>query len=151
MGADGQPQVLTQEGAKPVRQDDILNGPSPHFGRGAFVMTCVHFLPTWLHDGYLWLDSKYPIDVETMPWVTGLLIREEETMKVLKTKDASHDDIYGKYATRRGTRDVVILEINDCWVHFATQLLVCKLLRKCRKDECLLGVVVAIECCVGGV
>ena len=34
---------------------------------------------------------------------------------------------------------------------FATQMLACKLLQKFRKDECLLGVILATECCAEGV
>jgi hypothetical protein len=45
----------------------------------------------------------------------------------------------------------VIVEINDHIIQFTTQLLDYKMLCKCRKDECPLGVVVVAECCVNEV
>jgi hypothetical protein len=75
----------------------------------------------------------------------------EEPKKALKDKDTTQDDMYGKYDKCSRTRGVVISEINDWRVQFATQLLACKILSKCKKDECLLGIIVAIEQCLGGV
>jgi len=60
-------------------------------------------------------------------------------------------DIYRKYGTHRVLREVVISAIQDPEVRFATQLLACQLVRKCRKDECHVGVIHASERCAYGI
>jgi hypothetical protein len=60
------------------------------------------------------------VDAETMHRVTGLLIQGNDPSKVLKSKDATYDEIYSKYVTHRGTRGMVIMDINDRQVHFPT-------------------------------
>jgi hypothetical protein len=44
-----------------------------------------------------------------------------------------------------------VKNINDKNVRFAMQVLACKLLQKCRKDEVPAAVIAAIEKCVEGV
>jgi hypothetical protein len=66
-----------------------------------------------LHGGFLWLDKKYPTDENTMHRVSGLPLEGEEPTKAIKAKDASHEEIYTKYAMCRVSYGVVIIDIND--------------------------------------
>jgi hypothetical protein len=52
-----------------------------------------------------------------------------------------------KYGTDKGTRGIIIKRINDVVTQLGTKILACKLLRKCRREEVLAGVVaVATQC-----
>jgi hypothetical protein len=69
---------------------------------------------------------------------------------LLKQKDASLEEVYSKYNTRRGKHNILIPAINDSIVWFATQLLACKIIHKCRKEECPIEVVLVVEHCIDG-
>jgi hypothetical protein len=45
--------------------------------------------------------------------VLGLPTDRDDPTKEIKTKDAVHEEVYAKYGTHRGSRGVVIAEIND--------------------------------------
>jgi hypothetical protein len=83
--------------------------------------------------------------------VSGLPLSGDNTTNSIREKDAAQEEVYTKFGMRRGKRRVVILEINNLTVMFATQLLACKLLRKCQRDECPIGVVLVFERCATGV
>jgi hypothetical protein len=53
--------------------------------------------------------------------------------------------------THRGACSLDVASINDDTVRFATQVLACKLLRKCCKDQVPIGVIAIAEKCVAGV
>jgi hypothetical protein len=56
-----------------------------------------------------------------------------------------------KFQTFRGKRGLDVKSINDKNVRFVTQVLACKMLRKCHKDEVPVAVIAAIEKCMEGV
>jgi hypothetical protein len=56
-----------------------------------------------------------------------------------------------KFQTFRGKRGLDVKNISDPNVWFAMQVLACKLLHKCRKDEVPTAVIAAAEKCVEGV
>jgi hypothetical protein len=56
-----------------------------------------------------------------------------------------------KFDTFRGKRGLDVKNINDKNVRFVTQVLACKLLRKCHKDEVSTAVIAATEKCMEGV
>jgi hypothetical protein len=56
-----------------------------------------------------------------------------------------------KYGTYRGACGIDVASITDDTIRFATQVLACKLLRKCHKDQVPMGAIVATEKCVAGV
>jgi hypothetical protein len=56
-----------------------------------------------------------------------------------------------KYGTKRGNRGIRINDINDPTMRFATWMLGCKLMCKCRKEEVPVGVVAAVTECVRGI
>lgn len=111
----------------------------------------IKFLLSRFHNGILWLDRSYLMTEHLMGQITGLLHIGEDPTEILKAKDANVQEIYAKYGIRRGNRGATIGLINDQGVRFATQILACKLLRKCKKDECLVGVILAAEHCMEGV
>jgi hypothetical protein len=59
-----------------------------------------------------------------------------------KTKEkALAEEMKKTYGTERGLRDIIIKRINDAATWMETKLMACKLLRKCRKEEFLTGVI----------
>jgi hypothetical protein len=50
--------------------------------------------------------------------------------------------------TFKGAHRIDIMSINDDTIRFVTQVLACKMLRKCRKDQVLAGVRVAVKKCI---
>jgi hypothetical protein len=110
---DGNPLVLTQEWAHPLRQVGILPLiDCPHFGHSGIVTLCIHLLLTQIHGGYLWLGGKYLVDEATIHRVTGLPMQGDEPEKSLTAKDVSQQEIYDTYNAHHGRRGVLISEIN---------------------------------------
>jgi hypothetical protein len=63
----------------------------------------------------------------------------------IMAEDATQEEVYTKYGTLRGSRGVVVYDINDAKVRFSTWILSHKMIRKCDEDECRLGVIIIIE------
>lgn len=80
------------------------------------------------------IDEPYAVDLDILHKVSGLPRIGEDAAEVVLAIDARAEEIYKEYGTRPETRGVVTSEINDPFIRFATQLLACKLIRKCRKD-----------------
>ena len=55
-----------------------------------------------------------------------------------------------KYGTDKGMGGIIIKWINDAATQLGAKILAYKLLRKCRKDELLEGVIVAAAECAEG-
>jgi hypothetical protein len=55
------------------------------------------------------------------------------------------------YGTKRGSRRIIIKRISDAATRMATKIMVCKLLRKCHKDEVPVGFVATATQCAGGI
>ena len=60
------------------------------------------------------------------------------------------DEIKNKYETERGSRGIIIKQINEPRTRFARKLMACKLLRKCHKEESPTGVISAVMQCAKG-
>jgi hypothetical protein len=68
-----------------------------------------------------------------------------------KSKEkALAEEMKKKYDTMRGTRDIIIKWINNAATQMGTNILACKLLIKCRKDEVPEGVIVVATQCIEG-
>jgi hypothetical protein len=52
------------------------------------------------------------------------------------------EEMNKKYGTDRGTRGFIIKRINDATTQLGTKILACKLLRKFRREEVPVGVVI---------
>jgi hypothetical protein len=84
------------------------------------------------------VGQTIPIFVELIAKITGLpsqgmdiccswMTREKE--KVLA------EEMKKKYGTDRGTRGIIIKQINDAATQLGAKILACKLLRKCRRRK----------------
>jgi len=60
------------------------------------------------------------------------------------------EEMKNKYDTDRGTRGIIIKRIKNVATHLGTKILACKLLRKCRREEFLVGVVAIVAQCPEG-
>jgi hypothetical protein len=56
-----------------------------------------------------------------------------------------------KFGTSRGNKGIALKYINDNATRFANKLMDCKLLRKCRKEEAPVGVIIVVVQCEKGV
>jgi hypothetical protein len=78
------------------------------------------------------------------------LIAQMSIFHLCPEKYTNKEELYSRFGTRIGKHGVVIPKINNPLVQFATQLLSCKLICNCQKEECTLGVVLTMEHCDGG-
>jgi hypothetical protein len=68
-----------------------------------------------------------------------------------KSKEkAFAEEMKKKYGTARGTRGIIIKQINNAMTQLGTNILSCKLLRKIRKDEVPTGVITVAALCTEG-
>ena len=91
------------------------------------------------------MEDLVLIDVELITCITGLPSWGENLTQYLndKTKDKT-------YGTERGSCRIIIKCISDVETRLDTKLMVQKFLRKCRKEEVPVGVVVAASQCTWG-
>jgi hypothetical protein len=124
-----------------------------HFGRGQSATSCVKKLLAVTHGGDIWLDKPVPITVDLITQITGLPSRGMDPALILddKSKEKSlAEEMKNKYGTVRGTRGIIMKWINKPETQLGANILACKLLRKCRKDEVPAGVIaVAAQCAEG--
>jgi hypothetical protein len=72
-------------------------------------------------------------------------------LQIRSGEKALSESMKEKFNTFRGKRGLDVTNISDDVVRFATQVLACKLLRKCWKDEVLTAVIRSAEKCIEGV
>jgi len=61
------------------------------------------------------------------------------------------EEVKAQFKTYRGKRGIVIMDINDPMTRFFINIMAFKLLRKCRKEESLARVIVAVAQCAKGI
>jgi len=118
----------------------------PHFGRGKDVNNCVKQLLAMMHRGILWLDRPVSIYLNLIAKIRGLPTYGEKFAQYLddKVKEKSlAEEMNQTYGTERGSRGIIINIINEPAMRLETNLIACKLLRKCLKEEALVGVIAA--------
>ena len=106
-----------------------------------------------VHWDNFFLDVKVEITTQLISRIIGFPIKGEDP-KWLFAKESEKIltlELYEKYQTTRGTRYIVIRQINDDTIKFFANLMTCKLLRKCKKDQCFASVLKVVEICVVGV
>jgi hypothetical protein len=59
--------------------------------------------------------------------------------------------VKAQFRTNRGTRGIIIKDINDHAIKFSTKSMACKILRKCINEESPSGVITIISQCTKGV
>ena len=68
-----------------------------------------------------------------------------------KSKEkALEEEMKKKYGTTRGTRGIIIKQINNATTQLDAKILAYNLLRKCYKDEVPVGVIAVAAQCVEG-
>jgi hypothetical protein len=125
-----------------------------HFGSGKHINECVKKMLSQVHGGILWVDRLVPINVDIIETIIGIPMDGEKPKQYLedKTKEKSiSDEIKDKYVVERGNRGIRIIDINGPVTLFATRLLGCKLMHKCRKEEVPTGVVAVVTQCAKGI
>jgi hypothetical protein len=61
------------------------------------------------------------------------------------------DMVKAQFGTIRGNMGIVLRDTNDNATRFANKLMACKLLRKCKKEEALIGFIAVVTQCMKGV
>jgi hypothetical protein len=118
----------------------------PHFGKVKEVNNCIKQLMVVFHGSFLWMVEPISIDVELIVFITVLSSMGESPMKYLdeKTKDKYITKEMNKtYDIERGLCRIIIKRIIDATTRITKAIMDYKLLRKCRKEEFPVGVVVA--------
>ena len=114
-------------------------------------MSYIKCLLSRLHGEYLKLDHAYPVDLETMHRVSSLPRSSEYPAEAISVCDIKADKFYHKYGTHKVFCGMMISTIQEPEVRFSTQVLAGKLIRKCQKGECLVGVLFSMERCTQGI
>jgi hypothetical protein len=99
------------------------------------------------------MDRHVSIYVDLIFEITCLPINGEKPEQYLddRTKEkAIVEEINNKYGTDRGSMGMIIKQIIEPTMIFATKLMACKILRKCHKEEAPAGVIVAVVQCTKG-
>jgi hypothetical protein len=125
----------------------------PHFGRGQYATTCVKQLLAVTHGGDIWLDKPIPITIEIIAQIIGLPIWVMDPALIMDDKSkekALAEEMKKKYGTARGTRVIIIKWVNNTATQLGANILACKLLRKCRKEEVPAGVIAVADQCAEG-
>ena len=120
----------------------------PHFGRSLEVNACVKNLLGCDHDGKLQLDEKVEITMKLISEIICLPIQGEDPKKLFSKENQKEFfvEVYDNYGTTRGGRVFLINMLNEDTIKFTTQLMECKLLRKCCKDQCPIAIIKVAEC-----
>jgi hypothetical protein len=77
---------------------------------------CIKQLLEVTHGGYIWLDKPIPITIELIVQIIGLPTRGMDPMLILddKSKEKTlEEEMKKKYSTARGTRHIIIKQINN--------------------------------------
>ena len=107
-----------------------------------------------VHDGHLWIgDKKIPINGELIQRITGLPITGPNPVTEFPSK---HEDtklaqtMKECFDLSKGKRGYHTSAIQEHHIHFAAELLACKIMRKCRPTEVPTPVIrIAINCAKG--
>jgi hypothetical protein len=93
------------------------------------------------------VEQLVSIDVDLITYITGLPPRGETPTQFLDDKmkeKALAEEMKKTYGTERGSHRIILKRISDATTRMATKIMVCKLLKKCRKEEVPVGIVTAV-------
>jgi hypothetical protein len=109
---------------------------------------------SYVHRGTLWIGPPISIDTQLISWITGLSIVGED-LKMIFTNNswekALSECMKENFKNFRGKSGLDVAIISDDVVRFAMQVLACKLVRKCWKDEVSSAIIVVVEKCIEGI
>jgi hypothetical protein len=128
-----------KEWVKGLQRVGILNLLEiPHFGTSTEINACFKLLLSCVHGGFLWLYKSMSIGTQLIAQIIGLPTQGEGPFPLFMGKaneKALLERIKEKYGTYRGMCGLDVVSINDYTVRFVSQVLACKLLRKCHKHQ----------------
>jgi len=90
------------------------------------------------HGGYIWLNKPIPITIYLIAQITDLPIWGMDPTLVLDNKSkekALVEEMKRKYGTARGTRGIIIKQINNTATQLGAKILSYKFLRKSHREE----------------
>lgn len=131
--------IVSQEWIEKLASSGLLNLLRiPHFGRSPEVNAVVKLLLSCVHEWYLWLEGKIDLNIDVIHRITNLS----------KVGDDPGAHFVGKKLDRKlvvklnrelkltkGMRAYDSADIEDRALQFTVQLLVGRVLRKCRPNE----------------
>jgi hypothetical protein len=94
------------------------------------------------------------IDIELIAWITRFLMVGEDLLPLFTDKaneKAWLERMKEKFDMFRGAHRLDVLSINDDYASFVMQVLSCKFLRKCHKDQVLACAIGEMDKCIEGV
>jgi hypothetical protein len=137
-----------------IYNNDIINLLEiPCFGRGKDANSCIKQLLERESGGFLWMDKDVPIDVDIILQITGILIYGVKPEQYLDNKMKENDiaeEVKAQFDIDRENRGMIIKNNNHLATRFMTNLMECKLLRKCRKEEAPTRAVAVVAQCAKG-
>jgi hypothetical protein len=104
-----------------------------HFGCGKNVGLCVKQLLAKVHGGILLIDRLVPINMNLIDKIIGFPTNREQQEDYLDNKNIDKEileDVKAQFRTNKGTRGLIIKDINDQGTIFSTKLMAFKLLIK---------------------
>ena len=110
----------------------------PHFGQSNEINAVVKIFLSCVHGGHLWLDRRVNITIDLIHQITGLSKTREDPSAhfVGKDQDKKLDaQLIKKYNLTRGGQAYDVVQIEDKPLQFTIQLLVGRVLWKCRPNQ----------------
>jgi len=99
------------------------------------------------------MDRLVPINMEFLAKITGfptIGAQPEEYLENKAQENEITEIVKAQFEINRGNQGIVIKYINNVVTSFTEKLMAFKLLRKCRKEEALAGVIeVSVQCTKG--
>jgi len=125
-----------------------------HFHHTPITIFVMRQLLCLVHDGYLWLEEPITITANLIHHISCLPCKGKDPASIAEGKGsdlALAKAMKTKYKLEKKKRGYAISNIKEKGVCIATQLVVGKVMRKCRADEVLVPVVTLAEQCAMGV
>ena len=110
----------------------------PHFGCSNEINVAIKVLLSYVHGGHLWLDRKVDITIDLIHQIMGLSKTDADPATHFVEKDQDKKlvvRLIKKYNLTRGGWAYNATQIEDKPLWFTVQLLVDRVLRKCRPNQ----------------
>lgn len=119
-----------------------------HFHHAPITIFIIRQLLSLVHDGCLWLVEPIPITANLIHCISRLPCKEEDPTDISEGKGSDlvvAKAMKKKYKLEKKKRGYAISNIKEKLVHVVTQILVGRVMRKCRANEVSTSVVALAE------
>lgn len=125
----------------------------PNFGHYNVTDRLAWQLLALIHDDFLWIQDKFPIDVALIHRITGLPMQGPHPMENVgkKYEGETATQVCEAYHVKKNKRDFIIESISDSATWMGTQILAWKLMRKCQVAMVPAYVIRVVGQCAKGV